>query len=75
MIAMKIGMKEDTGVADKMTLSNFGLCDLDVILRKVRTYLQFIMAGRVSGSTRDYALSAPQCTYLQFMLLEGKDCD
>ena len=26
MIAMKIGMKEDMGVADKMTLSNFGLC-------------------------------------------------
>ena len=34
MIAMKIGMKEDMGVADKM--SNFGLFAERVILRKVR---------------------------------------
>ena len=74
MIAMKIGMKEDMGVSDKMTLSNFGLCAERRSAPK-HTYLQFIMAGRVSGSTRDYALSAPQCTYLQFRLLEGKDCD
>ena len=36
MIAMKIGMKEDMGVADKMTLSNFELCAERLILRKVR---------------------------------------
>ena len=65
------------GVADKMTVKFWIVCRARNFAQSApkHTYLQFIMAGRVSGSTRDYALSAPQCTYLQFWLLEGKDCD
>ena len=48
---MKIGMKEDMDVAEKMTLSNL-----------------------VSRSTLNYAQSVPKRTYLQFMVLKGKDC-
>ena len=29
----------------------------------------------LSRSKRNQAQSAPKCTYLQFMVLEGKDCD
>ena len=29
----------------------------------------------VSHRTLNYVQSAPKCTYLQFMVLEGKDCD
>ena len=29
----------------------------------------------LSCSKGDQAQSAPKCTYLQFMVLEGKDCD
>ena len=29
----------------------------------------------LSCSKRNQAQSAPKCTYLQFMVLEGKDCD
>ena len=73
---MKIGMKEDMGVADKMTVKFWIVCRARNFAQSApkHTYLQFIMAGRVSRSTHNYA-SAPQCTYLQFMLLEGKDCD
>ena len=44
---MKIGMKEDMGVADKMALSVLGLH---------------------ARSTRNYARSAPERIYLQFMV-------
>ena len=29
----------------------------------------------LSRSKRNLAQSVPKCTYLQFMVLEGKDCD
>ena len=33
------------------------------------------LSNLVSRSTRNLAQSATKCTYLQFMVLEGKDCD
>ena len=33
------------------------------------------LSNLVSRSTRNFAQSATKCTYLQFMVLEGKDCD
>ena len=32
------------------------------------------LSNLVSRSTRNLAQSATKCTYLQFMVLEGKDC-
>ena len=46
---MKIGMKEDMGVADKMTLSNLGsrACSARNCAQSAlkRSYLQFMVAG------------------------------
>ena len=33
------------------------------------------LSNLISRSTRNLAQSATKCTYLQFMVLEGKDCD
>ena len=33
------------------------------------------LSNLVSRSTCNLAQSATKCTYLQFMVLEGKDCD
>ena len=33
------------------------------------------LSNLVSRSKRNLAQSATKCTYLQFMVLEGKDCD
>ena len=33
------------------------------------------LSNLVSHSMRNFAQSVTKCTYLQFMMLEGKDCD
>ena len=34
-----------------------------------------MISNLVSHRSRNYVQSVPKCTYLQFMVLEGKDCD